>query len=117
MVLRVGLNALAVWLAVAIVGGLQFDGNWVALIAIAIVLAVVNAVVKPLILVLSLPAIFVTLGFFLLFVNAAMLGITIWISGRLDLGLTSTGFGATFLGALVVSVVAWWGERLLPIDD
>ena len=106
--------AVAVWLAVRMVGGLHFDGTWVALAGIAVVLAIVNAVVKPILTVLSLPLIIVTLGLFLLVVNAMSLAVAIWLSGRLDLGLASDGFGATFLGALVISVVVWLAEAILP---
>jgi putative membrane protein len=53
-----------------------------------------------------------TLGLFLLVINAIMLAVTIWISGMLGLGLTSTGFGATFIGAIVVAIVAWVGEAI-----
>lgn len=105
--------AAAVWLAVRVVDGLEFDGTWVALAGIAVVLAIVNAVVKPILTVLSLPLIILTLGIFLLVVNAMSLAVTIWLSGQLDLGLTSEGFGSTFLGAIVISVVVWLAEAIV----
>lgn len=57
-----------------------------------------------------MPLVLLTLGLFLLVINALMFGLTIWISQQLGLGMTSTGFGATFLGALAVTVVSWVGE-------
>lgn len=105
--------AAAVWLAVRVVDGLEFDGTWVALAGIAVVLAVVNAVVKPILTVLSLPLIILTLGIFLLVVNAMSLAVTIWLSRQLDLGLASEGFGSTFLGAIVISVVVWLAEAIV----
>lgn len=117
LLLRLAVNAGAVWLAVAWVSGLSFDGSWVALVIIAAILAVLNAVVKPVAKILSLPFIILTLGLFLLVVNAVMLQITVAISRSTDLGLDSTGFGATFVGALVISVASWVGEAVTGIDD
>lgn len=113
LVLRIAVYAASLWIAVQLVGGLEFDGSWVALVVIALIFAAINAVVRPIAKLLSLPFIILTLGLFLLVVNAAMLALTIWISGAFDLGLTSDGFGATFLGAIVVSLVAWIGEAIL----
>ena len=108
--------AAAVWLAVPLVGGLEFDGTWLALLGIAVIFAIVNAIVKPIVAVLSLPLVILTLGLFLLVVNAAMLAITIAVSDGLDLGLSSEGFGSTFLGALVISIVVWVAERIFDND-
>lgn len=112
LLIRIAIYAAALWAAVYVVPGLDFDGTWVALLIIALIFAGVNAVVRPIITVLSLPFIIMTLGLFLLVVNWAMLAITIWISGVLELGLTSDGFGATFIGAIIVAIVAWIGETI-----
>jgi putative membrane protein len=114
-VLRIVIYAAALWVAVALIGGLTFDGEVLALLAIALVLGVVNVVVKPILTVLSLPLVLLTLGFFLLVVNAISLAIVIAISGALDLGLASDGFGSTFLGAIVISLVAWGLETLTGV--
>lgn len=116
LILRVLVYAAAVWLAVRFVDGLEFTGEWPALLVIAAFLGIVNVLVKPIVTILSLPLIVLTLGFFLLVVNALMLALVIWISGELDLGLTSAGFGATFLGAIVITVVSWIGEHLTDRD-
>lgn len=116
LVVKLLVTALAVWVAVQIVDGLDYRGGWVGLLVIALVLALVNALARPLVTLLSLPIVLLTLGLFLLVINALMLGLTIWISDLLDLGLTSTGFAATFLGALVVTVVSWIGEALVGRD-
>jgi putative membrane protein len=115
VLLKILILAAALWVAVAVVPGLQFDGSWVALLGIALVLAVANVVVKPVLQVLSLPFIILTLGLFLLVVNAIVLAIVIAVSDQLDLGLASTGFGATLLGALVVSIVAWGLETVTGV--
>jgi putative membrane protein len=101
-------TALAIWVAVTIVPGLDFSGEWWAFLLVALILSVINAVVKPIVKLLSLPAVILTLGLFLLVINALMLSLTVWLAdpARLDLGLTSDGFfWATFLGALVISIV------------
>lgn len=112
LILKIAVYALAIWLAVRLIDGLTFDGTNLALLGIAVILAVVNAVVKPIVKVLSFPVVLLTLGLFLLVINALMLWMTVWLSGELDLGLTSDGFGATFLGALVISVVVWIAEAI-----
>jgi putative membrane protein len=114
-VLRIVIYAAALWVAVALIDGLTFDGEVLALLAIALVLGIVNVVVKPILTVLSLPLVLLTLGFFLLVVNAISLAIVIAISGALDLGLASDGFGSTFLAAIVVSLVAWGLETLTGV--
>lgn len=112
--LRTALAALAIWLAVVLVGGLDFDGSVGQLVLLALVMGVVNAVVRPVLTLLSLPLVIVTLGLFLLVVNVALFAIVVGLSGPLGLGLTSTGLGATALGALVTTMVVAVGGRLLP---
>ncbi len=114
VVVKILVYAAALWVAIAILPGLEFVGdNPLALVAIAVILGVVNTVVRPVLAILSFPLIVLTLGLFLLVVNAAALALAIWISGELGLGLTSDGFGWTFLAALVVSLVSWGLETLL----
>ncbi|MGH8914474.1 MAG: phage holin family protein [Acidimicrobiia bacterium] len=119
LLLRLAITALAVWVAVSIVPGLDFDGSAWALAGIAVLVALVNGVVKPILNLLSLPIVILTLGLFLLITNAIALQLVIWLASpdRLDLGLTSTGFfWATFLGALVISVVRFAADKLLRVD-
>lgn len=116
LILKLAVYAVAVWAAVKVVDGLSFEGGLVALVLVALILAAVNAVVKPVVKLFSLPLVILTLGLFLLIVNAAMFGLAIWIAGEFGLGISSTGFGATFLGALIVSLVSWVGEALVGRD-
>lgn len=116
LIVKLLVTAAAVWLAVQVVDGLDYTGGWLGLVVIAVILAVVNALARPVVTILSLPIVLLTLGLFLLVINALMFGLTIWISDQLGLGLTSTGFGATFLGALIVTAVSWVGEALLGQD-
>jgi putative membrane protein len=119
LILKLAITALAVWVAFSIVPGLDFDGSIWALIGIAVLVALVNGIVKPILNLLSLPIVVLTLGLFLLITNAIALALVIWLSApeRLDLGLTSTGFfWATFLGALVISVIRFAADKLIRID-
>jgi len=117
-VLRLAITALGVWVAFSIVPGLGFDGSFWNLVVVAILVALVNAVVKPLMVLLSLPIVLLTMGLFLLVTNALALQLVIWLAApeRLGLGISSTGFlWATFLGALVISIVRFVTERLVKV--
>jgi len=118
-VLRILINAAALWVAVELVPGFTFafDGDaWIGFGVLALLLGVVNAVVKPILKLLSMPAVILTLGLFLLIVNAVVLSITVWLADALDLGLASDGFLSTLLAALVVSLVSWALETFLGQD-
>jgi putative membrane protein len=106
-ILRLLTTAAALWIAVWLVPGLEFEGEPWQFFVIAFIMGVANAVAKPILKVFSFPLILLTLGLFLLVINAVVLALVIWISGPevFDLGLTSTGFfWATFLGSIVVSI-------------
>lgn len=113
--LKLAVTAAAIWVAVWIVDGLEFEGGFWAFVGVSLILMVANAIVKPILNVLSFPLILVTLGLFLLITNALVLQLTVWLSGDvLALGLSSTGFfWATFLGALVISIVRWAADAIL----
>jgi len=99
--LRMAISAFALWVASAIVPGMTIVGT-PTLLAAALLLGVVNAVLRPLAILLTLPFTILTLGLFILVVNAAMLGL---VAALLD-GMTLSGFGAALLGSLVVSFVS-----------
>lgn len=107
LLLRLLINAVALWVAVKFIPGISFTGNPVLLLVVALVFGVVNTIVKPIVTLLSLPAVLLTLGIFLLVINAFMLWFTSWLSTTLGLGFHVDGFGAAFLGGIVVSLVAW----------
>jgi putative membrane protein len=109
----------SLWAAVAVVDGFSFDGSLWQFLVVAAIVGLANAIVKPLLQLISLPLIVLTLGLFLMLVNALVLQFSVWLSGPsvLDLGLTSDGFWwTTFLAAIVVSVVGWLLGILLPDD-
>lgn len=99
-------NAAALWVATRIVPGVTFSGGWVPFLAVALVLAVINATLRPLVKVLTCPLILLTLGLFALVVNGLMLWLTSSVSQSLGLGFHVTGFWAAFFGGLVISIVS-----------
>ncbi len=114
--MKAAITAAAVWVAVALVPGLAFDGSAWAFIGVALLVALANAIVKPVLNVLTIPFILLTLGLFLLITNAIVLQLVVWLAApeRFDLGLSSTGFWwATFFGALVISVVRTILDRVV----
>jgi putative membrane protein len=101
-------TAASLWVATALINGFEFDGEWWQFLIVALIMGVANTIVKPLLKLFSLPLILLTLGLFLLVVNALVLQLVVWLSGVFELGLTSDGFfWSTFLAAIVVSVVSW----------
>lgn len=105
-ILRVLSIALALWVAVRVLPGLRFEGSALALVGTAVVIGVVNALVRPLMTLLTLPMVVVTLGLFLLVVNGIALELALWIAGLFGSGLASDGFGWTVLAAIVLSLVS-----------
>jgi putative membrane protein len=104
--IRLLVNAAALWVAVRIVPGIHAGDDWSVLLAVALVFGVLNAVIRPVLAVLALPLLILTLGLFMLVINALVLMLTGWVSGLLDLGFRVDGFWPAFWGALVVSLVS-----------
>ena len=136
LVLRLIVNTLALWVATLIVPGISLRETTViyapgagaiedqisvptvtALLIVAVVFTLVNAVVKPIVQFLSLPLTILTLGLFLLVVNALMLMLTSWITGAVQLfgaEYVVSGFWAAFFGGIVIALVNWVVGLVLP---
>ena len=104
--------ALALWVATLIVPGIELEGSTFTdrlgtLLIVAIIFGVVNAIAKPIATLFSLPLIVLTLGLFLLVLNALMLLLTNWLAGLFDLPFDVDGFWAAFWGAIVISIVTF----------
>lgn len=104
--LRLVITAAALWVAVAIVPGIDYSGPWLNLLIVALVFGVVNALVRPLLMLLTCPLIVLTLGLFALVLNALMLWLTSALAGALGIAFHVSGFGAAFVGGLVVGIVS-----------
>ena len=107
LVIRLLINAVAVWTASHVVTGITPLNQPSSVILVAVILGAINALIKPLFQLITCPIQILTLGLFTLIVNAAMLGITSWVAGQLGIGFHVDGFPAAFLGALVISIVSW----------
>jgi putative membrane protein len=108
LLLRLILNALAVILVSYIVPGVQVNGFFTAFIT-AFVIGLINAVIRPVLLVLSLPINILTLGLFTLVINALMF----WLASALVPGFQVAGFGAALIGALVFWLISWATNALV----
>ncbi|MEX6725438.1 phage holin family protein [Parapedomonas caeni] len=109
--IRIVLIVSGLWIATHLVPGVSLDAPMTFVWA-ALLLVVVNAIVKPVAIILTLPITVVTFGLFLLAINAAMFGLVAWL---LD-GFQVAGFGSALLGALVVGLVSMVGSWLIDSD-
>jgi putative membrane protein len=114
-------NALALAAATGIMGGITLTADTsgrrvLTLVVVAVVFGVVNAVVRPIVQLLSLPLIILTLGLMIFVVNALMLMLTSWLSGKLDLGFHVDGFWTALGGAFIITVATWLLELVLRDD-
>jgi putative membrane protein len=106
--LRALLSAVGLWLASQWVPGVHIDSSG-ALILSALLLGVVNAIVRPIVFILTLPITILTLGLFLFVLNAAMVGLVAWIVP----GFHLDGFKAALLTAIIVWITVWIGSGLI----
>ena len=106
--LRAAITALGLWVASELLSGLSFDST-TKLVLAAIVLGVVNAFVRPLAFILTLPLTVLTLGLFLLVLNAAMVALVAWLVP----GFQVAGFWTAVGAALIVSLVSWAASSVI----
>ena len=106
--LRLLLNGVAVFLAAYLIPGLKVADASTAVVA-GIVLGLINAILRPLLILLTLPVTLLTLGLFIFVVNAICLALVAWFVP----GFTLSGFGAAFIGAIVISLVSWLLNAML----
>jgi putative membrane protein len=121
LLVRVVIHALALAAATFLLDGITLTGDTdgrraVAMLVVAVVFGVVNAVVRPVVTILSIPFIIVTLGLLLLVINGLMLLLTSWLSQEIGLGFHVDGLGTAVVGAVIVSVTTWLLELVLPSD-
>lgn len=105
-IIRLLITAAALWVAVELVPGISHDGPWINLLGVALVFGIVNAVIRPVLLMLTCPLVLVTLGLFIFVLNALMLWLTGTVSQALALGFAVSGFWAALIGGLVVGLVS-----------
>jgi putative membrane protein len=99
------INALALWIANGIFGGVVIEGFWAYFFG-ALVLGIANAIIKPILAILTLPLILVTLGFFYLLINIGMIALTAWIVPDFSV----SGFW-TYVGVVVIVWIVNWAAN------
>lgn len=102
---QIVINAGALWVATQIVPGLSFNQEWWKLLIVALAFSLVNSYLKPILRILTFPITMLTMGLFLLVINALLLLLVGAISAEFNLGFSVADFGAAFLGAIVVAIV------------
>ena len=106
-IFRMIINGVALYAAVALVPGITPENpNPVSYIWLALIFGLLNALIKPILKLLTCPFILLTLGLFTLLINTAMFYATSWVGAQFNFGLYIDGFWSAFLGALVISVVS-----------
>ena len=124
MLVRWFINAVALLIAALIIPKIRLTASgtspglneWVTLAIVALLFGVINAIIRPVVVLLTLPLTIVTLGLFMFVVNALMLLLTSRIAQALNLGFRVEGFGAALLGALVIAVVSFILTRMFGAD-
>ena len=119
LIIRLLVNAIALAAASWLVSGITLQGattgkRVLTLLIVAAIFGVVNAIVKPVVKVLSFPLLILTLGLLTFVINAAMLLLTSWITGKLDVQFHVDGFWSALFGALIISVVGMILNAVLP---
>lgn len=104
--IRLAITAAALAAAVYLVPGITYAGPWYNLLIVALVFGAVNAVVRPILVMLTCPLIFLTLGLFVLVLNALMLALTSALSGALGISFDVDGFVPAVIGGIVVGIVS-----------
>ncbi len=123
---RWAITGIALAFAAQVMDGIWFEGpargqaeiedKLLPLIGVALILGVVTAFIKPVLTILSIPFILLTLGLFLLVINALMLLLTAWVADALDVGFHVDGFWPAVGGAIIISVTTWILDALVGVD-
>jgi len=105
-IIRWAINAIALYVAVLIVPGIELNGDWTGILWLALLMGLLNALLRPLLKFLTCPLILLTLGLFTILINTGILMLTSKIGQSFGLGLTVDGFWPAVLGSLVISFVS-----------
>jgi putative membrane protein len=120
--LRLVVNAAALAVATWILAGISLTGSSttskiITLLVVALIFGVLNAIIKPIFALVTVPIILLTLGLFLIVINACMLLLTSWLAGLFNLGWNVDGFWTAVLGAIIISIVSFVMNVFLPDPD
>lgn len=108
--LRWALNSLGLWVAVRLISSIQYDGDWSLIILAGLILSLINVILKPILVILSLPFIVISLGLFMAIIN----GVMVYLTAKLSPGL-SMSFGSAVLAGLIVGLINYTLTHILDI--
>ncbi len=117
LLLRWLINGVALYVAAELIKGIDVYGGWQVYAAMALIFGLVNALIRPILKLLTCPLIILTLGLFTLVINALMLQLAAWLGRLFELGYKVRDFQSAFLGALVISVVSFVLTLLIGDED
>jgi len=122
LLIRLVVNAAALAIATWILSGISLTGSSttsrvITLLIVALIFGVLNAIIKPLFALFTAPLILLTLGLFLIVINACMLLLTSWLAGLFNLGWQVDVFWTAVLGAIIISIVSFLLNVFLPDPD
>lgn len=106
LIIRWVINAIALWVAITFVPGIQAEPSWVGIIVLAFIFGLVNALLRPLLTLLTCPLLILTLGLGTLLINTLLFWLAGLIGSQFGVGFTVDGFWPAFFGALVTSLVS-----------
>ncbi len=106
ILLRLLINAAALWAAARFVNGISYSGSWPGIVGLALVFGTVNTFIRPVLSFFSFPITMLTLGLFTVVINALMLMLTAWIAVRVGISFTVDGFVPALIGAICVSLLS-----------
>jgi putative membrane protein len=117
--LRTLVTAVALWITTLVISGIDVSGrgaavNTLTLIAVALIFGLVNAVIKPLVHLFGCAFYILTLGLIALVVNALLFMLTGWLADQLNLPFHVDGFWPAFWGAILVSIISWAINLIIP---
>jgi putative membrane protein len=112
---RWGVSVLGLWIAAELLGqeSLSFGGQTSAIIISGLILAIMNTLLRPIIVLFTLPAVLLTLGIFMVFINGFMVVVAAWLYGPLEV----SGFGVALITGIVVGLVNWLVSALLEDNN
>lgn len=112
-IIRLLINAAAIWVAAQLLDGITLSSDPLSVLIVVLVFGVINAIIKPIITILSIPFLIITLGLFALVINALLL----LLVSSLTSGLAVDGFWTAVLGAIIISIVSMVLQGILGDED
>lgn len=102
-------SSLGLWIAAGLLDSINYGGRWQVIVIAGLILAIVNSIIRPVVVLLSLPAILFTLGLFMVVINALMVLLVAWLYGPFEI----TGFWTALLAGMIIGLVNYLVSAVL----